>query len=129
MIFYECKVFTPAFKAKLDAEIEKEVQQRCKEKNIPLDRQNYSAEFQRITTRDSFNFMWNHPEQFERYPEVKQYYESIGLWTPEYTIIKLEDCKEGLQSKERVMWNGKITKIDDIDEIFSFVRREEVLEL
>lgn len=124
-MIYLCKVLTPEFKAKLDTQIESEVKRSLMKKNIPLDRQTYAAEFERIRVRDDFHFMWNHPEEFEETPVVREYYEPRGLWTPEYTTVKLEQRDSGCQVQARVEWNGKIVKIDAIDEIFSFERQEE----
>ncbi len=125
--FYECKVLTPEFKIKLDAEIKRAVEERLKEKNIPSDRPSYAAEFHRMEIRDLFISVWHHPEEFEKIAEMKSYLESVGLWTPEFTITKFEARDSPSQVQARIQWNDKIRKIDDIDEIISFERKEALM--
>lgn len=118
---YLCKVFTPEFKVKFDAQVEQEVIAKLTKKgDINHERASFLKEFERLRVKDSFYFMWNKPEELNKYPEIEEYYKSIGLWTPEYTEIQLESAEKGLQSRARVMWNGEIKKIDEIDEIFSY---------
>lgn len=115
-------MFTPEFKAKFDAEIEKDVEDELTKKGISSDRKTFVAEFIRIQARSSFYNMWNHPDAFDKYPNVKEYYESIGLLTPQFIESVFESAEKGLQSQPRIMWKGEIKKIDDIEEIYSFAR-------
>lgn len=123
---YICKIFTPEFKAKLEQQILGDIEEKQKTEG-KVNANGISLEsFQAIRIRMNYNFMWNNPKAFKDSPEVEEYYRSVGLWEPECTEIQLEAAESGFQSRPRVMWNGEVTKIDEIDEIFSY--REKKLE-
>lgn len=118
---YICKVFKPEFKSLFDATVEQEVKQALEKRGkANHERASFLGEFEALRIRDSFYLMWNKPELFADYPQVEEYYRSIGLWIPEFDIIELEAAEQGLQSRARVMWNNEVRKIDEIDEIFSY---------
>lgn len=120
-VVYICKVLTADFKTKLDKAVEEEVMRKISEKDRASDRINFLKEFESIRVRDNFNYMWNNQEHLiKEVPKVKEYYESVGLWTPEYTELLLNSEEKGYQSQPRVMWNGEIKKINEIDEIISY---------
>lgn len=121
---YICKIFTPEFKAKVEKVIDEAVKARLQKNQTPDDRKSFIAEFERLEIRSNLSHMWNNPEDMEKYPQIKEYYTELGIWTPEYTEITLKAQEQGLQSRPRVEWNGEIQKIDDIDDIFSFKRAE-----
>lgn len=123
MTIYICKVFTPEFKAKIDNYINESINNWLvsEGKDIEEERKSYSAIFRRLELRDSITFLLNNSEcRTTIGHDSKAYYESVGIWEPEYTTIELEAQERGYQSQPRVLWNGEIKKIDEIDEIFSF---------
>lgn len=107
---YICRVFTPGFWMRLDNHIREELKQY-----------NGTALQKRIhewRIRSSFYMMYNRPEEFP--DEVKSYYMSLGLWSPDYVEVELEAKEVGVFATPRIEWEGKIRKIDDIAEIFFY---------
>jgi hypothetical protein len=115
---YHVKILTPSFKKKVDELVTIEIEASLKRKHVPLDRKTFAAEFEQIMVWDSFYEMWNHPEVFPA--KVTEYYKEMGVLTPEFSEMVLDEAEQGLQSKPRVIWNGHPQKIDDIQEIFSY---------
>lgn len=115
---YSIKVLTPEFKAKVDEFINKEVLEITATKKLAPERTSFFKSFQSLIQRGYLNTLWNNG--YKDYPEVLEYYQAEGMMTPEYTEQILEPAEKGFQSRARVLWNGEIQKIDDIDEIISY---------
>lgn len=118
---YIVKVLTPEFKAKLDQYLLEHATAKVeKDGNYNPDRKDWLISWEVLQMRETFNSIWNRPEDFLDIEGIQEYYESVGLWTPEYTEMELKSAEVGWQSRARVEWNGEIKKIDEIDEIFSY---------
>ncbi len=117
---YLCKQFTPDFFERLEKQIEIEVNERAKEREIPADRNSFYKSFERHRVRDFFNSLYTKPIQFSKYPEVVDIYRQMNLYPAEFIEITLESKECGFQSMPRVEWNGEIKKIDEVNEIFSY---------
>lgn len=127
--YYQCKIFTPEFLAKVNQYIEASVEADLIAKNIDPTKVSFKKAFLRIETRQHLNMMWNYPEAYEKYPDAKQYYVELGLFTPECTVSTFIQAEIGYQSQPRIYWKDEIKKIDDIDEIYSFIEIESELAL
>lgn len=115
---YLIKVLTPEFKQRVETQVQLEVEAALKEKHIPVDRDSFAKRFQYLMTWDAFYAMWNDADKFP--DSIKEHYRQLGLWTPEFSEMTVEEQDKGLQSKARILWNNKITRIDDVKEIFSY---------
>jgi hypothetical protein len=51
---------------------------------------------------------------------VKQYYTEKGVYPPKFTEQTVAAQERGLQNRARIIWEGQLQKIDEIDEIFSY---------
>lgn len=74
------------------------------------------SSFEQSMVRDALTNVWkDNSDSFAKYvPE--------NLLQPETTEIVLDDVTEGFQHYARVIWNGKIEKVDEIDSIVSYKR-------
>lgn len=115
---YSVKVFTPEFKAKVDIYIAEQVKRKLEEKGVPKDRATLLESFEALEQRAYLENAWN--KKCDEYPEIYKYYKSIGLLEPEFITMELDSAEHGYQSRPRVIWNGTVQKIDEIDEIFSY---------
>ena len=138
-----CKIFTPEFEEKFNKQVDIEVEMSIAKKitlgdyNIDDVRLRTLRSMERLRIKDSYYFMWNNPEnqsyhnpiEYEiegghtEVTTIKEEYVKMGLWQPIYTTVELENKAVGLQSIPRVMWNNEITKLDDIDSVFSYTRK------
>ena len=138
-----CKIFTPEFEEKFNKQVEIEVEmsiarkQNNSENKMEEFRLRAIKSMERFRIKDSYYFMWNNPEnqsyhnpiEYEiegghtEVTTIKEEYVKMGLWQPIYTTVELENKAVGLQSRPRVMWNNEITKLDDIDSVFSYTRK------
>lgn len=135
---YICKILTPEFKIKFDAEIKREValiiEKKITEGKLVEGKTSWAEKWNELTCKDSYYSMWNNQEAESYHIEyttitengkkeiwtVKSLYEDLGLWTPEFTEAEFEAQETGLQSQPRILWNNEILKIDEIEEIISF---------
>jgi hypothetical protein len=132
MNYVICKILTPDFYAKFLAAVEENVEAKIKERiekefpdGVPdteeakekIKRLRMARSFHAIMSRDSYYFMWGHKDEISK--ENTEILKNDPLWEPEFfeEIFKIETS--GWQSKERIMWKGKIEKIDSIDEIIA----------
>ena len=118
---YKCKVLTPEFFARIEAEVKESAFQKASTE-VPLDATNRDA---RIKARARMNeilswsgncMVWNRSYDKEKYEEIFSQWE---FFNPEYTEEIFESKETGLQSQPRIEWKGKIEKVEDIREIFS----------
>lgn len=139
-----CKIFTPEFEEKFNKQVEIEVEMSIAKKialgDYTIDdfRLKTLRSMERLRIKDTYYFMWNNSEnqsyhipiEYEiegghtEVTSIKEEYNKVGLWQPIYTTVELENKAVGLQSRPRVLWNNKITKVDDIDSVFSYERKQ-----
>ncbi len=107
---YRCKILNDEFLAKVDEYIENYV------KDLPEEKKNVQRE-QRLR---SLYFMWNNPSSFVDHPEVVEYYQKLGIYTPEYMEMPFLSHRTRFQIEPVIKWLNQIKKISEIKEIFSY---------
>lgn len=108
---YRCKILTDDFLARLEDYIQASTA-GSRDVHEKLRRQN--------NRRRSMYYMWNNPQAFVDKPEIKQYYEKLGLWSPQYTEVSFVAAGRGLHIEPHITWMGQIRKISEVGEIFSY---------
>lgn len=109
-MMYKCKILTDDYLAKVDAYINEVVKDE-KDSN--------KRDEKARKLRRSIYYMWNNPSAFIDHPTVKSHYESLGLFTPQYTEMVFSAGK-GFHIEPRITWLHQPRKINDIKEIFSY---------
>lgn len=107
---YRCKVLTDEFLAKVDNYITSVTKDVIDEK---------VKESKERKLRRSLYYMWNNPSILIDRPQIKLYYEELGLLNPEYTEMLLFPAK-GLTLEPRITWVQQVKKISEVKEIFSY---------
>lgn len=106
---YKCKILTSEFKQRVDEFI-----------NKMYPGNTYFSELERIRTRDTLNAIWN--KKLDATTEFKELLTKYQILTPQYTESVFNGVEEGYQSRARIEWEGRVRKIDQIDEIYSYKR-------
>jgi hypothetical protein len=107
---YKVRVMKPSFKERVDAYITSKTFGETNE---------LVRNMEAMRVRENLNHFWNHKEEFSE--QKRSYFEDMGIGTPEYTEIVVESAEKGFQSQPRIEWDGKIKKINEIDDIFYFI--------
>lgn len=128
IMYYLVKVFTPEFKVKVDNFIAKKLEGL----------EGFDKTWKEMNERGYLNTYWNgrmklvgeskhfkNDEEFQA--ALLEEYGDIAV--PQFDEIHVPKAEVGLQSRARIMWNGEIQKIDEIDEIFSYKTVDKLPEL
>jgi hypothetical protein len=100
------KVMTPSFEVAVN-----EYLSQYSDAEKPL-----KSRFEQSMVRDALTEVWkDNSNSFAKHVPS-------NLLQPETTEVVLEDVTEGLQSHTRVIWEGKVEKVCDIDSIVSYKR-------
>ncbi len=110
-MMYKCKILTDEFLAKLEDYIQTSTADVKDEKE---------KERRQNKRRTAMYYMWNNPTSFADRPDIQQYYEKLGLWTPQYTEVTFVAAGKGFHIEPRINWIGEVRKINEIKEIFSY---------
>jgi hypothetical protein len=105
---YQIKILTPEFAAIVDKYIH-EVTQHLS---------GFAKSMEMGAVRDCLYQYWNNPDSCSDL--VKQYYTEKGVYPPKFTEQTVAAQERGLQNRARIIWEGQLQKIDEIDEIFSY---------
>lgn len=109
---YKCTIYSNNFFEKCKSIVDKWVN----DKEIPKDK-SYLEEFERLEA-------WSNLRAIQRSAdtEIRDYAFSIGVLPMQTEILILPAQERGYQSQPRVMWEDKIEKIEDIDQILKYER-------
>lgn len=110
-MMYRCKILTDEFLAKLEDYIQT---------STSSIREIDERERKQEARRRAMYYMWNNPQAFVDKPGIQKYYESIGLWSPQYMVMTFVAAGRGFHIEPRIRWIGEVRKINDIKEIFSY---------
>ena len=106
---YQIKVLTDETLAKLNKFLDE----------VTHDEIGLRKEFSMLQWRGYVTSFWNKPEGRDSMLELLT---DLDLVTPQFTTQVVPKAEEGYQSMPRIMWNGKVEKIDDVDQIYSYKR-------
>lgn len=109
---YECKIYTSeSFEAR-----QKFINEQLKEKT------GYRYTFERLELELYLNRLIRRVAKNEPLEEWEQEIPEL-VKRPTFEVRIFEKKEAGYQSQPRILWNDEILKIDEIDEIFSFIRK------
>lgn len=107
---YICTVITPEFKKRLDEFVEK----KCE------GTEGFRKSSKRFDVLQMTYELWNNTAAQNLYPNFTKSLIEANLFVPEYTVQIFEPAERGYQSRPRILWNGEVMKLDEIDEIISY---------
>lgn len=108
-MIYICKVYTSEFFDRLIQEVN----------NSTKGYKGAERSFRKLELIEYLQHIHNNQES-ESSLKAKKFLDELNLFTPEFTIKEFKSEEKGYQSQPRIMFKDKVTKIEDIDQIFSF---------
>jgi len=106
----EVKILTPEFIENVN---------KCLD-DATSDYEGIEKEIEIMEWKSFLNLLWNGSLNREDGSSIVSYLESFNILVPQFIVQEFQNEARGYQSKPRILWNGEIQKIDDIDEIYSY---------